>query len=598
MRLLLISVLMTGCVEFSLNSIVAPLEVEPQIAVTPMDIVFGELSVGEQAVERLLIQNLGSAPLDVNTLVLEADNTAFSLLMVEDGQHLPVNLAPAGDADGLDTIEVDVVYTPDSLYDSGMVQVLSSDPDEGVIGVSLFGGVGGPRLEIEPTAADFSEKRLGCDEEVMFTLRNIGSQPLLIDDVFLSEARFEISHPLEVAELLPGESTRVGVFFSPEMAEPYADTLQVFSNDPEGGKSASLSGVGMGDGACEPTLLEQDVQFQLADIAFVVDTTCSMAGFAQELFTDFSDIAGELNESIADITFGVSSYRDYAYHNYGTVSRGDLPFQLEIQQTANLGAVTDALGGLIVDGGSDIPESGLEALYQAATGLGYDQNCDQSYDRATDVPPFLARPDDVFSGTVGGVGSIGGAVGTRGGMGFRADVLPIMIIGTDAIMRDQEAGHGVPDGCVVATAAMVREAMEDLNARVIGVGVRWDTSLASYAQMDSVADLTVTWEPGAQDFTETIVDAVDTLLQGMRFDRVWLEVRSDPDRQIDAITPDMWENVDSGEQVQFVVHTTENTPVMNEAGDNTTRIELELFGQIGGSTTLLSEKVLYVLASE
>ena len=48
-----------------------------------------------------------------------------------------------------------------------------------------------------------------------------------------------------------------------------------------------------------------------------------------------------------------------------------------------------SLSSLSVKEGYDAPESSMEALYQAAAGLGYDQNCNNSYDGTTDVRPFI-----------------------------------------------------------------------------------------------------------------------------------------------------------------------------------------------------------------
>ena len=51
--------------------------------------------------------------------------------------------------------------------------------------------------------------------------------------------------------------------------------------------------------------------------------------------------------------------------------------------------------------GGDYSESSFEALYQATTGIGYDQNYDRIFDPTIDVPPFFSGSDDPFGGSGG-----------------------------------------------------------------------------------------------------------------------------------------------------------------------------------------------------
>ena len=92
----------------------------------------------------------------------------------------------------------------------------------------------------------------------------------------------------------------------------------------------------------------------------------------------------------------------------------------------------------------------MEALYQGATGAGYDQDCNGSLTSTTDVPPFLADSSDPFGGSGGEAYSSSFAGGGfLGGFGFREYALPVMVFATDYDLRDPDAGYGTPGGCLL-----------------------------------------------------------------------------------------------------------------------------------------------------
>ena len=71
------------------------------------------------------------------------------------------------------------------------------------------------------------------------------------------------------------------------------------------------------------------------------------------------------------------------------------------QQTDRLDNVVQTLDGIPEHDGEDATQSAMEALYQALTGVGYDQDCDGSYDSSTDVKPFVSDATDPFRGGAG-----------------------------------------------------------------------------------------------------------------------------------------------------------------------------------------------------
>lgn len=322
----------------------------------------------------------------------------------------------------------------------------------------------------------------------------------------------------------------------------------------------------------ERTLVEQDFEFtlsvQMGDVAFLLDTTCSMSSMLSSVASEFATLVSEISREIPDAEYGVATYDDYAYGSYGTAGM-DKPFELRQQVTSNTSQVQSVLRSLSIHSGSDGPESGMEALYQGLTGMGYDQNCNRTYDSNTDVKPFMASSSDPFRGTGGqfyNSSTVGG--GTRGGYGFREYALPIIVYVTDNYLRDPENGYGAPGGCPQdAGRTEVVTAASDLGAYFIGVAV--SGSLPT-AQMNDLADrtrsfadtdgdgmtddrLVFSWSGSSAALRTTIVNAIKSLVNSIQFDRISLQVENDPYGFVTGISPEYYEMSSSadGQTVEF-----------------------------------------------
>jgi hypothetical protein len=312
-----------------------------------------------------------------------------------------------------------------------------------------------------------------------------------------------------------------------------------------------------------PTILQ-------ADVLFVLDSTCSMTGVLNTMAANFSQVVSGI--SIPDVSFGVAEFDDYAYSDwfnwFGNSAYGDKPFILRQQVTSNTAAVQAQLSALAVRDGADAAEASMEALFQAAAGLGYDQDCDNAYDAMTDVPPFVAdstAPDvDAFGGNVGGIydpGVPGG--GGSGGAGFRSGSVPILVYTTDNWMRDSDAGYATPPSCGnPAGAADVVSAVGDIGGRLIAVGTNpvpipqmtdlaWDTG--------SLADLDGNGSPDPLVFQGTSSATVSFVLEGIEaiagggvFD-LSLVVDDEPYDFVTSITPEQFTDSPVNVEVVFEV---------------------------------------------
>lgn len=370
----------------------------------------------------------------------------------------------------------------------------------------------------------------------------------------------------------------------------------------------------------ERTTVEENFEFELnierGDIGFIIDTTCSMGGTITAVATEFAQIVSELEDLLPDAAYGVGGHDDYAYGSFGSPGT-DKPFYLRQQITTDDAAVQTAFSSLGTHSGADGPESGTEALYQAATGAGYDQDCDGTYDTSTDVYPFLADATDPFGGAGGEyyeADTVDG--GIIGGFGFREYALPIVVLASDNYLRDPESSNSyynrTPGGCPIdAGTSDAVAAFLDIGAYFVGVSVNGTTGypqMITFAQATgSLADLdgdgvaaeevVETWSGSNAAFRETIVNAITQLIGSIRFTRVDLSVEGDAYGFVTSIEPAYYEGLgaeDSGEILTFtltfrgtVAATTEDQLyrlTLNVLGDSSVLLDsLDIIIQIPGT---------------
>jgi hypothetical protein len=308
-------------------------------------------------------------------------------------------------------------------------------------------------------------------------------------------------------------------------------------------------------------------QIEQADVLFMLDTTGSMILALNSMKSNFSTVVSTV--AIPNIAFGVATFDDYADGTHGSPT-SDLPYQLVQQITTDTAAVQTALNSISLHDGLDEPESSMEALYQAATGVGHDLTCNGSYDADTDVRPFIASAADPFSGsTSGSYSSSTPGGGTIGGVGFRPGSVPIIAYATDATMRDPDNGDTVPSSCPAAPGSSdVVSALNAISAKLIAVETPFisiplfPSSVLSQmedlaTQTGSEADLNGDGNPDPLVFTGSGSSAVNNIISGIAglagdglFD-LTLEVDDDPYDFVTAISPSIVSNAPIGVEVVF-----------------------------------------------
>ncbi|MDP2312104.1 MAG: choice-of-anchor D domain-containing protein [Pseudomonadota bacterium] len=582
----------------------------PVMVVDPGFLDFGGLGTGQSALHSFTIRNDGGIPLDITEVRVEGA-TGFTLLTTATGTIQPQ-----------ESLTVDVMYQPTNLTDTATIRIFGDDPQNPEDQVDLTGQWLLPVLAIEPDPYEFGAVPFGCLTGKTLTLSNIGSDTLVIDSIIgMGEDQgYRLpALPQLPLEIEPGGSVPLQLLYEASSEALQTSQVWVTSNDPSGAKVATQTGWGVVGDCVEVDVpanetialdLSFTVEAGLADVAFALDTTSSMSGLALAMASEFRNIVGDLDSLFSDATYGVATYDDYAESPYG--SRGtDLPFILRQQQTEDIGAVQRALSTEVaIHYGDDTPESTMEALYQGLTGIGFDQNCNGTYNVDTDVKPFVASATDLFEGTGGeanDASTLGG--GTIGGFGFRENMLPIIVYATDAPLRDADdtSEFSTPSGaCHVAGHTDVVNAANALNAKLIGVGVNVMSYESTFTQMQNLATETgsyadldgdgipepavVTWSGTSAEFRENVVGAVEQLVAAMNYEKIELVASDDTVGFVTDIAPEAFYDVSSGETVTFTVTLEGVLPAQEYEQAN----QLTFF-LIGDETTLLHTYTVTVI---
>ena len=354
------------------------------------------------------------------------------------------------------------------------------------------------------------------------------------------------------------------------------------------------------------------LEIQLGDVAFLIDTTGSMGSTANAMASEFTDIVSSLSATIPDAQYGVGTYDDYAYGSFGYSSSGDKPFIMRQQITDDITEVNRTLNSDVqLHFGGDGPESSMEAIYQGASGVGYDQGCDGNYDSATDVQPFISSSTDPFGGGGGQhYSSAESGGGLNGGFGFRDYALPVIVFATDYDLRDPDNGYPSPGGCPLdAGQNDVVAALSDLGGYVIGIQANNYTS-TPYNQMvqlanasgsfadtdgDGAADdpLAFQWTGSSSAFRTTITGAIEDLVSSIKFERVSLEIDGDEWGFVTGVDPEYFTDIDPSSGAQEIDFTLEFRGVVAATTeDQLYRLTLTV---IGDDTVLLDTKDIIVL---
>jgi hypothetical protein len=245
----------TLTVSLSGNGVSPPPVPTPDISLTSGSLSFGDVRTGESSSLSVSITNGGTADLSITGIASS------------DAQFVP-SLTAFVVTPG-STQSVGVVFTPSSVGSrSGILTVISNDPDEGTLTVALSGtgtappSTPVPDISLSDSTVAFGTIVVGQSTSRTLTVSNSGNQDLVINGLSTSTSAngntFSPS-PTGAVRLAPGENQVVTVSYSPVAVGNDKGALGFHSNDPDEGTIVVL---------LTASAVAPDVELSALDIAF------------------------------------------------------------------------------------------------------------------------------------------------------------------------------------------------------------------------------------------------------------------------------------------------------------------------------------------
>jgi subtilisin family serine protease len=232
------------------------------VATTSGELDFGELCVGESETQTVQVCDTGKCNLTVTRAELvpgaigpDVDGCDDLTLVSPTPDDLPLVISPDFCFDFVVKFEPDDLIPPDCS-----LEIDTDDPDNPTITVPITATVGRADLVLDPAVltglyafpatVEDPLGDLGCYSDRMLVARNVGTCPLVIDDMSAT-APFSVIAPTEFPITLPpGEETLdVTVRLAPTSGggsvtspDDVTGTFTVVSNDPDGVETAGLCG--------------------------------------------------------------------------------------------------------------------------------------------------------------------------------------------------------------------------------------------------------------------------------------------------------------------------------------------------------------------
>jgi subtilisin family serine protease len=226
---------------------------------------------------------------------------AFNTPYVENGLAVRIWAIPqwvtVAPADGTvwtpGSTNLDVAFDASGLvggtYD-GIIRIVSNDPDEPDFQVPVTLDVtGAPDIEVTPLTIAFNNLFLGATQTTQVIVRNAGTDDLTISGIAIDEPAFTADANAFV--LAAGGSKVVNVTFTPTMAQPYAGTMTVGSDDPtDPVVTVALTGAGFvpPDFAVTPTSLASDLLTGQTEQQVLTFSNTGGADFEFDLSVNFN----------------------------------------------------------------------------------------------------------------------------------------------------------------------------------------------------------------------------------------------------------------------------------------------------------------------
>jgi hypothetical protein len=371
--LLVASWLVGGCAndnQFVKNTDVAGAE-GPDIEVTPAQLDFGSLSAGDAVTQTFTVSNVGpeESTLEVSDITIGGAAGGFTIVSAETSFSLP----------GGASQDVDVAFTPVGANEQVAEAIVASDDeDEKRVTVDLLGEGRVPELRITPDPLDLGTTYVGCSEEQVLTLENVGTDDLVIDSLTETGDGYTLDNPNVLPlTLAPSATATVNLTFVPAAEATYDGALTATSNEPLGTRTATQTAEGRYAGEYEDTF-EVPVN-PPADIVFFVDQSCSMDDDARALASNFSSFITQLSTYTTNWHVMVVNDDD-GCNNSSILTSSSSNYESRFEDA-------------VTRGGGDFTEAGLYVTSKAVD-LTDSGDCNQNFLRATAMLHIIMVSDE------------------------------------------------------------------------------------------------------------------------------------------------------------------------------------------------------------
>jgi hypothetical protein len=261
------------------------------LTVMPAPISFGQLSIGEEDVQQVMLRNTGTGVLRITGLEIgpsSSPNTSAAAFSKGDNWVSNVELGPNED------VIVSIVYRPTQpVRYAGVLTVTNNDPrfqqNGGLAQIPIQTPNLAPEIYVQEVI-DFPRVAAGTTDWQIYPVTNIGQAPLVIEDIRVTgSGDFTISFPDEDADvaatdrdsaswkttLQPQESFPLRVTFSPTHADPQTGEIIFESNDATNPVYKVLLSGNAGSPCIEVTD-EQGINFGLSSIGNTSNRTITI----------------------------------------------------------------------------------------------------------------------------------------------------------------------------------------------------------------------------------------------------------------------------------------------------------------------------------
>jgi hypothetical protein len=283
---------------------------EPDIDVSVTHIDFGKINaISETETRTVLVTNVGDADLNISDIIVTG-SPIYTLSPITDSLLIP---GQSG--------KFTVIYDPETYETNAeVISILSNDPDEPIVDVNIIGDGSAPIIDVDPDYFDLGTTFVGCDNEVIITISNLGDVDLVITDI-----NYFVSYPtdmlLMIDEAINGPlpwivppSSLKSIIVGHEPLDEIDDVgrLEIESNDPVT-PIARADQDAIGEFSSSVTDEFEQEGITTADILFVIDNSGSMGIWQTALTDNFTSFISVFSVTGVDYQIAVITTDDATF---------------------------------------------------------------------------------------------------------------------------------------------------------------------------------------------------------------------------------------------------------------------------------------------